>query len=76
MESITKKIDRLGRIVLPVDFKKALGLEIGAEVAVRLENNSIVVKGSSCGCRLCGAHTDKSNKLGICSLCIEQIKRI
>lgn len=70
---ISRKIDKLGRIVLPMDFRKALGLSIDAEVVMTLRGDSIVIKGKGERCRLCGL-PGAIGELGICSRCVEQIR--
>lgn len=38
-----KKIDNLGRIVLPAEMKKELGLENGSEVNIEIEDHKIII---------------------------------
>lgn len=40
----TKKIDQLGRIVVPKDLRKKLNIEIGDDLDIQLNGNAIVVK--------------------------------
>ena len=70
---ISRKIDRLGRIVLPMDFRKALGLGSEAEVVIALSGDSIVIKGKGEMCRLCGSSRTLA-KINICSRCLAEIK--
>lgn len=74
MELVARKIDKLGRIVLPMDFRKALGLEGEAEVVIGVIGNTITVKGAESTCRLCGSAQNVSKQLKICSGCIAKIK--
>ena len=39
-----KRVDKLGRVVLPIDFRKQLGLQDGAIVTVELNDNSLILK--------------------------------
>lgn len=75
MEIITRRIDKLGRIVLPMDYRKALGLDYDAEVVLGIEGDTITVRGKSTACKLCGSVIDTSH-IGICSDCIRKIKSI
>ena len=52
MDIISRKIDKLGRIVLPMDFRKALGLEGEAEVVLSIRGNAITVKGAKRVCQI------------------------
>lgn len=40
----TKKLDQLGRIVVPKDLRKKLNIEIGDDLDIQLDGNAIVVK--------------------------------
>lgn len=40
----TKKLDKLGRIVIPKDLRKKLDIEIGDNLDVQLDGNGIIVK--------------------------------
>ena len=41
MQTISRKIDKLGRIVLPMDYRKALGLEGEVRVVLGINGNTI-----------------------------------
>ena len=74
MKAITRKIDKLGRIVLPIDYRRALGLDIGSEVAFDIDGSTIKLKNAECKCRLCDSPIKKECTLGICRECIRRIK--
>lgn len=76
MQTISRKIDKLGRIVLPMDYRKALGLEGGARVMLGINGNVITVKGADTSCRLCGSPIEVSERLGVCTACVRKIKAI
>lgn len=75
MEVVERKIDRLGRIVLPMDFRKALGLEGEAEVMLGISGDTITVRGIDTACRLCGSKSEVL-ELKVCSSCVRRIKNI
>lgn len=74
MKQVTRKIDKLGRIVLPMDFRKALGLEGEITVVIGVDENAITVKGAKNVCRLCGSEKAVFAHLKICLECIEKIR--
>ena len=74
MELVERKIDKLGRIVLPMDFRRALGLEGEVEVVIGVSGNIITVKSAENTCRLCGSAENVFKRLKICSECIAKIK--
>ena len=45
MDAITtRKVDELGRIVLPANVRKILGIEAGSELQIECRNHEIVLK--------------------------------
>ena len=72
--TVEKKIDSLGRIVLPMDFRKALGLDVDTSVSIAIRDNSIFICASDQTCKLCGSKKEISEHMGICSECIRKIK--
>lgn len=75
MNIVTRKIDKLGRIVLPIDFRKALSLEGEAEVILGINGNVITIKGIDSSCRVCGSMLEVSNEFMLCSECIRKIRK-
>ena len=53
MKAITRKIDKLGRIVLPIDYRRALGIDTESELILELDGTTIKLNSSECKCRLC-----------------------
>ncbi len=41
--AVIRKIDKLGRIVIPKDFRKALGVDVDSELIIRLKDGVITV---------------------------------
>ncbi|MBQ2972357.1 MAG: AbrB/MazE/SpoVT family DNA-binding domain-containing protein [Ruminococcus sp.] len=39
----TKNIDQLGRIVIPSDIRKKLGVDVGDALDLNLKNNTIII---------------------------------
>ena len=72
---ITRTIDKLGRIVLPMDFRKQLNLEGQVDVTISLSGNAMVVKGLEGACKICGSIKDVTD-MRVCSECIRRIKKM
>ncbi len=76
---VTRKIDELGRIVLPAELRNNLNLEAGDEVDIfKDESGNIVLKKSIECCILCKG-TDTLIKVKdklICSSCKEIINQV
>lgn len=43
----TRRIDNLGRIVIPMDLRRKLNIETGDDLDIQLNGNTIVVKKAS-----------------------------
>ena len=41
---IVRKIDELGRVVLPIEMRKTLNLQIRDEVEIQMQDKTIVIK--------------------------------
>jgi len=41
MKDVTVKLSEGGRIVIPADYRKALGIEIGDELVLHMEHNTL-----------------------------------
>ena len=74
MNMVLRKIDELGRVVIPADARKALGLLPGAEVALCLEGDTLTLRNAAAVCKLCGEREDIHNPFGICASCLRKIK--
>ncbi|HEX3394844.1 MAG TPA: AbrB/MazE/SpoVT family DNA-binding domain-containing protein [Acidimicrobiales bacterium] len=55
---ITRTIDRLGRIVVPVEFRRALAIGDHDSVEISLEADRIVMTKVERACVFCAASTD------------------
>ena len=76
MSNIEKRIDKLGRMVLPATFRKKLGLETNSKVLLYLEDQAIWLTPAEEYCALCGSGTDIDQELRLCSTCITKIKNL
>ena len=55
---ITRKLDPLGRIVLPKPFRKSLAIESGDYISVLMIGDDIVIRRNMCVCFACGSQRD------------------
>ncbi len=74
---VIRKVDELGRVVLPVETRKRLGLEPKDPVEIFVERDRIVLKKYEPVCIFCGSTGDaviwKDKR--VCKRCVEQMKR-
>lgn len=77
--NIVRKVDELGRIVLPIEMRKALGIEDkdGLEIILDMESGQIILQKANRMCIKCKSPKNlKEVKPGcyICNNCIEALK--
>ena len=75
---IIRKIDNLGRIVIPKEIRNTLKIEDNAALEIFTDNNSIVLKRSDDFCLICGSSKNiiKYKNKPICKNCIGQLNNI
>ncbi len=76
--TVIRRLDPLGRIVLPKKFRDKLNMEIKDDVEMALEGTAISVKKHSISCKFCGKREDLKVYKGmyLCPLCITDIKKL
>ena len=68
---IVRKIDNLGRLVLPVELRRGLGLDEDPTVEIFVEEDTIVLKKYQPACLFCGEAKNVTPYMGrnICANC-------
>lgn len=77
---IVRRIDELGRVVIPKSIRDVYGWEPGTPVEIFTDGEKVILREYAPGCVLCGTvendlHELYPNKL-ICTHCIERIGRL
>ncbi|NTV89703.1 MAG: AbrB/MazE/SpoVT family DNA-binding domain-containing protein [Clostridiales bacterium] len=74
---VVRKIDELGRIVLPKELRVTLDLEEKDPIEIFVDGSSIILKKYEPGCIFCGNVSDINYFKGknICNSCIEDMKK-
>lgn len=78
MKGITRKVDKLGRVVIPKDYRRELGIECGDRVGVVVDQNQIIMTAPNRRCVFCG-RDEKLFPIGekqICHLCLDEISKL
>lgn len=55
---IIRKLDELGRIVIPVEIRNSFEMNEGDSIEIHVENESVVLKKHICKCIFCGNTED------------------
>ena len=72
---IIRKVDKMGRVVLPINYRKALKIKDNGEVALEIKGNTITIKRQNEICKLCGTDCSIIQDIGICEKCTKRIKK-
>lgn len=73
---IVRKLDELGRIVLPMELRKTLDLNVRDSIEISVDKGAIVLKKYSPACVFCGRESKTANfkNKNICSKCLQEIQ--
>ncbi len=74
---IVRKVDELGRIVIPMELRRTLGIAEKDAVEIFLDGEQIVMKKYNPSCIFCGEARNVISYKGknICKDCLEEIKK-
>ena len=76
MSTINVEIDKLGRIVIPVKFRKKLGLQKEDKISISLEEDSLIIRSLKRSCALCGECDGVREDVRICEKCLVILKNL
>lgn len=72
---IIRKIDELGRIVLPVELRRKFDIDVKDSLEIYTDNDCIILKKYEPSCVFCGSSDEifEFNEKNICRKCAEKI---
>lgn len=72
---IIRKVDDLGRIVLPIELRRMLDIEERDELEIYMENERIILQKYEPSCIFCGSSRDLISYRGrnVCQNCIREM---
>jgi transcriptional pleiotropic regulator of transition state genes len=72
---MARKVDDLGRIVLPVELRRLHGINTGDALEISVDGDAIVLRKLSKGCVFCGAEEQLSShrERAICRGCRDEL---
>ena len=68
------RIDKLGRIVIPIGFRKDLNITTDTDLIVKCENDRITISRAGNFCKICNKEITEESTLSICEGCLSKIK--
>ena len=74
LEGIMKKVDKLGRIVIPKELRDKYGFTEGARIEIHDAGEGICVKPYDTLCRICRSRISADTELPLCDECIKKAR--
>ena len=74
---IIRKTDELGRIVLPIELRKKMGIEQHDALEIYVDGDAIILKKYQSECIFCGSRKDleQYKNKHVCKTCRESIAK-
>ena len=75
---IVRKLDTLGRIVVPMELRRTFDIEIGDPVEIFVDGNNIILRKYQPACIFCSEASDVVSIQGknVCKRCLEEMKKL
>lgn len=73
---IVRKVDALGRIVIPMELRRTFGIDVGDPVRIFVDGDRIVLQKHEAACVFCG-HTENVSEVRsrpVCAACLKAVK--
>ncbi len=73
---VVRKLDNLGRVVIPIELRKTMGIAIKDTLEIFTEGDEIILKKYQPGCIFCGDARNVTLFKGqrICEKCLGELK--
>ncbi len=74
---IVRKVDELGRVVIPIELRRTLGIDLKDPLEIYVEGENIIFKKYEPACVFCGDARNIKNYKGknVCENCIAEMAR-
>ena len=69
---ITRPIDKMGRVVIPRELRRSLGLEYQDRLEVFADGDTIIFKKSGARCSVCGTTKYLTSDGKLCASCVKK----
>lgn len=73
---IVRKVDDLGRVVIPKELRTTLSIDVKDALEIFTEDDTIILRKYEPFCNICGSSNGLRNYMSknLCSVCIDDIK--
>jgi len=74
---IVRKVDELGRIVLPIELRRTLDIAERDALEIYVDGTSIILRKHESSCVFCGSGKDVAEFKGknICAACMSELRK-
>ena len=74
---IVRQVDELGRIVIPIELRRVLDINVKDSLEIYVDNESVILKKYEVSCAFCGEREDLISLNGkcICPNCLAKLKK-
>jgi transcriptional pleiotropic regulator of transition state genes len=75
---IVRRVDELGRIVIPMELRRTLGIRVKDPLSISMEGERIIIEKFHDACALCGSEEDVTmvKDRAVCARCVADIKKL
>lgn len=75
---MVRKLDQLGRVTLPMELRRTLGIKEGDPVEIYVEGKTICIRACKLQCVFCVASEDEKkliekNSVHVCTQCADEL---
>ena len=72
---MVRKMDSLGRVVLPIELRRTLGIDIKDSIEIYVDKDMVILRKYNPGCIFCGEVGDTLEMSGkpVCTKCARMI---
>lgn len=74
---IVRRVDDLGRIVIPMELRRTLGINVKDPISISTEGDRIILQKHRDSCAICGCEDCEHEIKGraVCATCIAEIRK-
>jgi len=74
---VVRKIDELGRIVIPIELRRTMDIEVKDSLEIYVDNEKIILKKYEPACIFCSNGDDVVNYKGknLCKACLTELTK-
>jgi AbrB family transcriptional regulator, transcriptional pleiotropic regulator of transition state genes len=75
---IVRRVDELGRIVIPMELRRTLGIRVKDPLSISMDGERIIIEKYHDACALCGSEEDVTmvKDRAVCARCVADIKKL